>query len=341
MKSSVFAILAILVLTLSACSSPKPDDDIEKSIQNGLKYLKSVWRPDKSFDDIYLEYVYPGEDLKCPIEGCRLTYRIQDAYFDLVYISREVDDYSIINSQVRWADKVLRSILPIWEESGIYNMITSGPEDVGGVALDSSCILGQMYNSTKISDKIIRHIYNWTWMEQNYYGDVEAWRNVADDSWCIRLLSINGREKYLKNLTNAILNETYWYLGRDDITNMNKVGIIIHIIYVLNDLKKYNNIDDYENDLLALQEMLVELSEKDDIKEDLLLQANILDALSESKYQKLDKLKAISDRLIKAQQPTGEWLADENNPNYGQVFTTFRAILGLSKYKHWKNEMEA
>src|SRR3989339_1628494 len=68
-----------------------PSLSVNSAVQRGLAYLAAVYTP-YHYPDTYLEYVYPGEALTCPLEGCAITYRILDAFFDVRFLENELED---------------------------------------------------------------------------------------------------------------------------------------------------------------------------------------------------------------------------------------------------------
>mgnify|MGYP001571994197 FL=1 len=76
-------ILAIFALIISSCSS---NTNSQQAINKGINYLVSAQDKEFGYKDKYLTYVYPGEDLECPLENCKITYRKIDAFFNLIFI---------------------------------------------------------------------------------------------------------------------------------------------------------------------------------------------------------------------------------------------------------------
>lgn len=317
MKKLLF--LFVLIFLISCTTQI----DVDDSIQNGLSYLNTVYE-DGRYNDEYLLYVYPGEDLECPIEDCHLTYRILDAYFNLIYIKNEIKDYSVIRDQVEYGDEILQSLLPIWREGRIYNTIASIKEDKDGFALDTYCILGYLYNDKEMAVNTLNYLDNNNWMADDYFREDE-WRNIADESWCVRLLL---KTKTMPELTNDLLqiklNETYEFI-EEDYDKSTKIAAVVHTILMLSDAEGYNE------DLKFFQDYVLDLSYDVD---DWHLQANVLEALARSKYEDKEKMRGIADLLISKQAEDGAWYMNEDKENFLQVFTTFRGVLALNQYQN-------
>ena len=73
-----------LLIIISSCGVQQ--SSIDEAIEKGFSYLNTVYE-DGVYNDQYLLYIYPGEKLECPLEGCTITYRILDAYFNLLFIN--------------------------------------------------------------------------------------------------------------------------------------------------------------------------------------------------------------------------------------------------------------
>jgi len=122
--------LVVVIFVFTACSSQISDDDkkmlqrIETANYLGQKYLEANYNS-YSYNDQYLLFIYPGEELACPIETpCNVTYRLLDAYFDVVLLE-QVADVSQMPDQVKDAHAVLSALAKQWESEKIYNTIKS------------------------------------------------------------------------------------------------------------------------------------------------------------------------------------------------------------------------
>src|SRR3989344_483366 len=301
-------LLLLLLLLLSGCVQ-------ENSIERGMHYLNSVYQ-DGLYDDQYLEFIYRDESLACPLENCKLTYRLMDAYFNLFFIKEEFADYSLMKDQIAYGDKVLQSVLPYWEKGDIYNTING---TTGGYALDTYCILGYVYKDSLMLPSVKKNLINDNWMKDDYYVQ-DDWRNIADESWCTRFLIQQGENA--SGVIRKQVQDMYTFLEGNH-TEMNKAVAVIHILYVLHDAKMYDKDFTYFQDYVAAKSELV--------NEDMLYQANILDVLSKTQYNDKAFLKKIAERLKKGQQSDGGWYLKPGVKN-GQVFTTFRAVIALNAY---------
>jgi hypothetical protein len=306
MLNKKYFLLIFLILFLQGCTI--------NSIDNGINYLNKTYDKNFVYNDNYLKFVYPNENL--PLN---LTYRKIDSYANLIYFKEEIqkDKLKIIQYQVNEAYNNLNSLLPYFENKLTYNTIKNVSD---GYALDTYCIVGYLFNNTKIASNVVSLIINNNLVEDNYYRE-DKWRNMADEAWCILLLNKASSDKNIVlTLTNIKLNETYQFINSENSIG-DKVAVLIHSVMILNELS-YNNSD--------IKDKLYKLALQDEIKKNILLEADILYVLSKSDYQK-DKLEIIYKLIKEKQNKDGGWYQDKN---YGNAFTTQRVILALNAYEN-------
>ena len=99
-------LLIISLIVISGCSVER---NLDESIRDGLQYLDYSYNNFK-YDDPYLEFIYPSEELNCEISGCDLTYRILDAYFNVYFLHVFRGKFgqfptSYLSSSTKWHDK--------------------------------------------------------------------------------------------------------------------------------------------------------------------------------------------------------------------------------------------
>jgi len=64
--------------------------------------------------------------------------------------------------------------------------------------------------------------------------------------------------------------------------------------------------------------------------------ANLLDVMVYAEYDNPDAMKEIAEKVLNAQKPDGHWvMTAETGDNNVQVFTTFRALIGLNQYRNY------
>lgn len=285
------------------------------SVRKGLIFINRHYN-NGAYQDEYLNYVYPKENINCPECPQKITYRLLDAYFDVKFLLPLIFQKELLERQNKDAEFVFNNLLQKWENVSLYNAIseTNYGEKENGMAADTYCILGYIYNSKKFAENALLYVKDKNLIKDDYYADAE-WRNIADETWCLRL--------FIKTKTAAEIMETMLKNKIEETENFLKThgsydnfAALYHMIFLLKEAgENYNpQKEKYEN-------MLLNIAEKN---EDPLILGNALDALSESpKYEK--KLKKIAAKLMAEQNFDGSW--DES------VFTTFRAVIGLSKYR--------
>src|SRR3989344_2958444 len=211
------------------------------SINKSLSYLDNNYNKTTIYEDNYLKFIYPEENL--PLN---LTYRKIDAYTNLIYIDKELgkDKTKKINYQIEEANNNLNSLIPYFENKSTFNTIKNVSD---GYALDTYCILGHLFNNTKIANNIKGLIINDNLMQDNYYKE-DKWRNIADETWCILLLN-NINKNVASALTDIKINETYNFLNSQN-TIQDKAVVLIHIILLTNELNHDNGY--FKNELYQL-----------------------------------------------------------------------------------------
>lgn len=294
-------VICLFLLFISGCS------DIS-NVEKGLNYLNKNY-DDGEYNDDYLKYVYPGEELEFD-----MTYRKLDAYFNVIMIKNIYGD-KYLNNQIKDADEIFNKLIPIWEEGEIYNTINHKDQ---GYALDTYCIVGFLYDDKVMADNVETYLINNNWMDDNYYTE-DLWRNIADESWCVRLLIKENKE--VDELVNKLVDQTYDFIEENN--DIDNVAVVVHTLYVIND---YGG---YEEDKLFFQEYLVE--KFDEVKDNMLIAANILEALAETNYER--DLTYIVDYIKSKQESDGSWSYTKGE-SYLRIFTTFRAVIALGKYEN-------
>lgn len=310
---------------------PNKSSDIDGVISKGYLFLDKRYS-NGAYDDEYLKYVYPGENLYCPLEGCKITYRIIDAYFGILFI-REFGDYGGLFNQADYASKVLSSLLELWRKEKIYNTKKSIQQDRRGVALDTYCILGYIYSDKEMAINTLSYLEGDKWLEEGFYRD-DVWRNVADESWCIRLLikTGEGEDGEIRKLIFKKIGETDKIILLD-VEISSKVATVIHTIYMLHDFYSIKSDDTFNKKLRDYQDYVFFASQDKIIKGDDLTLSNILDSLAYSKYEKI-KLQEMTNILISRQKTDGGWYTGEGiSRDNLSVFTTMRVITSLLRFK--------
>jgi hypothetical protein len=314
--------LATLGSTFSAAGP------VDGAVDRGLAFLARSWQGD-AYDDEYLRFVYPDEKLDCPLPDCRLTYRLLDAYINLAFLDRAAVPHGPAQAQFSRGREVLEAIVPEWRERGLYN-VKRDPV-AGGVALDTYCIVGLLSEDRAMAGVAAAHLDGDDWLPDNHYDDLQSFRKLADETWCVRLLQFASRpgRRQVPRLARAALDRGRELLAQDRPLEF-RVNVALHLLYLLNDLDDRS----LRGDRDPLEKLLLAAAEDPGIQNDLLSQANILEALASGKDVPEPALRPLAERLLSHQEDDGGWHSMVGETGTGlRVFTTMRALLALTGYE--------
>jgi len=322
-----------LLLAACAATAPPQPSQVETAIAEGFAYLAGIRTPDGAYKDAYLQYIYPGEELACPLENCNLTYRTLDAYFNLRFIQQSFPDAGPLAADVARADEIMRSLLPVWRQRRLYNIQQRTMIDPDGLALDTYCILGYLYKDGVMARVAKDSLKGWDWLPEDFYTGDAAFRTIADESWCTRLLVVTDTDAALaRALAHKSVKETR-ELVSGGTTPVAQAMAYYHTLLVLDDLG-----DGRDRDTVAdFQRQLARLAVSDALWNDTVTLANILDALAATNASDGRTMDRLASELLARQAPSGVWYADAGVPaDNGQVFATFRALSALQAYRRHK-----
>ena len=325
-KDILIYLIFLLIIFVTSCSS---QINTQGSINKGLNYLKNNHDNNLNFNDDYLKYIYPGEELDCPLENCKITYRKLDSFFNLIFIKNEFNNYNTLNKEVLEADRTLKSLLSLWREKKLYNIINETMKDNNGIALDTYCILGYLYEDKEMANLALLSLSNDKWLPESFYQGDQDFRTIADESWCVRLISKANNKEAIKLVKDRIVKDTYSFINEDHI-EITKVNAAIHtltMLYEFNDNKDIKFFQDY---------IAKSINDKETWKDTTTI-ANILDVLIYTNYKNKALLNKLTKELINRQETDGRWsINKDNKENFGQIFTTFRVLIALNKFEKWQ-----
>ncbi|MBU0707974.1 hypothetical protein KKG41_06410 [Patescibacteria group bacterium] len=328
MKRVIIIIIIVVAIAASANIYLSGQKTLKKSLDNGFQYLRSSYN-DFSYDDDYLRYRYPGEELECPIANCDLTYRLLDAYFIVAMLNDAGVTEKQLGAQLGDSIEVLDAIKPIWQQGGIYNTQKStGIEDY---ALDTYCIIGHHHADKKMAD-VVDHFRSGTdWLSEDYTLN-DVWRNIADETWCTRLLILTeGDNQITQSLVKNLINETNTSLIGTGLSDQQT--ILYHMVHLLKEAQSLGlTVENLDSSLSLFTELLLTVTLEEELYNNPLIIANTLEALVTVNYPDQEKIHDLANRLILLQEKDGLWLP-EASATQGQVFTTLRAVLALVKYQ--------
>lgn len=301
---------------------------IGSSVEHGQEFLAAAW-DGEGYDDEYLQFVYPGERLECPLPDCRLTYRLLDAFINLSLLERAGLENGPMTAQIARGRAVLEGLLPGWRETGVYNVVRRPDPD--GIALDTYCIAGLLHEDQAMADVVSGHLGSDGWLAEDYYEKHESFRRLADESWCVRLLrfaSPPGRSR-IAPLARSLVEQADRFLKSNPRIE-HRVNVALHLVYLLRELGDPR----FAPELLRMLAVLEQAAGDPRIESDLLTQANLLEALAGIPEADEPLLRVVARRLTRNQQPDGGWYSRIGESGSSlRVFTTMRAVLALSRYE--------
>jgi hypothetical protein len=267
------------------------------------------------------------------LANCNVTYRLLDAYFDVFFLQQSIPPSKLapLKSQIDDKDKVFSFLAAKWEKEKIYNTMKS--DSGAGIALDTYCILGFIQGNNNMANVVSSYLNEENdWIPSNYYTS-DTWRNIADETWCVRLFIKTKADKELTaTIIEKLIGETEVYIHSNE-TDLNKLSVVYHTLYMLSDFG--NSYADKRFDLNRTKyaDYCSYFATKNLIDDNLML-SNLLDVLIHSKFDNPAILDQLALKILNSQKPEGYWKMREDFPdNYVQTFTTFRALIALNEYK--------
>lgn len=299
------------------------------SIERGLSFITSAHTP-YHFADPYLEYVYSGEKLECGLPGCRATYRTLDAYFALTMIKPRLTplEAKSISQVLTESDSVLGDMVSRWRTKPIYNTLTSTEADAGGIALDTYCILGTLTNDAVMARQAVKYLTpDGNWIADDNHKD-DTWRNIADETWCLRLMArTDTSPELLSPMVQKKAEETRAYLDSTEPANF-KLAVLYHMLLLMRDLTGSN----YSSLIVEYQNKSIGLFQSGVVDNDPLALGNLLESTVQTKYGNVGVVSSIGQKLIGLQAADGAWRSQGQYP----VFATLRSLAGLTAYQESK-----
>ena len=300
---------------------------LDAAIARGLRFLAASWRGDR-FDDAYLDYVYPGERLVCPLPDCKVTYRLLDAYFDLHWLKQALGSLGPAEPVARRAAEVTHALVPPWRLSGPYN-VRRDPIP-GGIGLDTYCILGLVERDRDMAEVVARHLDPTGWIPEGHYRTSESFRALADETWCLRLLAATGTASDKVPTLAAEQVER----GRAEVGSATSSEVAANLAYHLLGLLSEVNGEELGPARAWFAGRLAAASRDPALADDRLTRANVLEALAAARWEGRADLDALAADLLAAQEADGGWYSRRGESGTSlRTFTTLRALLALARYR--------
>lgn len=301
---------------------------LDTAVERGVEALARAHTP-YQYDDPYLKFVYPGEDIACRAPGCRLTYRLLDAYFALTMIESRLttNERAAIADQSQERDSAFADIGPRWRNAPIINTIMSTAADSGGIALDTFCILGTLTHDQGLARRSLDYLTpDNNWIADDYYQD-DRWRNIADETWCLRLAAETGiLPDRLGNMIDRKIIETREFLKSNEPANA-KLGVLYHMLLLLST----KGAPDQPEVRAEFQSDAAAIAQTGALDQDPIALGNLLEAMAASGYSDQQFLAVAARHLLALQGADAAW--QNSGANRYPVFTTLRALAGLTAYR--------
>jgi hypothetical protein len=329
---------ALLVLVACGCRSGAPRGEFPP-IRQGLACLARSY-DGNSFQDEYLQYVYPGEDLSSSLPGTRLTYRILDAYFIVLMMHEAGIDPGPARPLFDRAAAVTAALVPAWRVKGIYNL-RSHPA-AGGIALDTYAILARLAHDSVMSGVVEAGLDGDGWLSPDFYTGPESFRRLADESWAARALLAAGPhpEVGIRVLERICREAQESLAGEKD--PISKANLVIHALDAIGDVPP----GAAEEEEAARRGVLVRfrsslrkegigLLEESAVRRDTLTYANLSGSLVRDGALSRRALEPILRELLRRQEKDGCWDVSMDEPGAsGRTFATARVVLALQEIRN-------
>ena len=194
--------------------------------------------------------------------------------------------------------------------------------------MDTYCILAHLYDDGEMVDNAASYLNeNNNWMNDNYFDGGDEWRNIADESWCVRAMIVTNKNRDLvDDLVDIKVQETDSFDGGD----LFKSAVLYHMLYIFLDYEATFG-DKYAEDKEKYIEELVLLVENPEVRDNMVMRANILEILSLVDYSDGVLLEELYNGVLDEQKGDGSWRLDGFD---APVFTTFRVLAGLNAYEN-------
>jgi hypothetical protein len=171
------------------------------------------------------------------------------------------------------------------------------------------------------------------WMPSDYYTN-DLWRNIADESWCLRLFIVTNHDQDLtKALIQKMIGDTDQFIHAPNISESDKLAVVYHALYVLADYEETYHTGEFTKERLSYADYISYFSYKK-LQGNTLMTSNLLDVMVHAQYDNPEALKELANTVLSVQEADGKWkMNPDAPPNDVQVFTTFRALISLNEYK--------
>ena len=316
-----------LALVLLACQRlPRPlAANIHSSIDHGLACVARAYDAN-SFGDEYLRFVYPGEDLRSPLPGYQVTYRLLDAYFIVLMIRQAGVEPGNAQSLFERAEALTAALARQWRSRGIYNL-REKPDPLGP-ALDSYAILAILRRDTGMARVVEAGLDGNGWLPANFYSGEESFRRLADESWATRAVLLVSPEQGAR-MVRVLHDETIQALQSEK-DPLARANLVIHALLALEGAPPSIPVKELRT---PLREQALVLLKDPAILSDTLTLANLVGVLIPDTTLPDEALSPHIQGLLRRQDRDGCWAVSlDSGDSSGRIFATLRLILTLGDY---------
>lgn len=308
-----------LILFVRPWSSSLPE---QLSWRDGFSYLRDHYQ-DFQYDDSYLQYHYPNENLNCPVANCRLSYRLMDAFFNVKMLSQAGASADELGQQYQDAECVFELIRPEWQAGSIAQTLTGSSPN--GFALDTYCIFGYLFQDQAMA-RVVRQASQGTeWLAEDLYSQ-DVWRNLADETWCLRLLLATDTDRdFTGQAITKKIEQTDAFLNTA--TPFDQYAVLYHMIPLLSESEEHG---DFKASLQNYTDRLSQHISRPEFEGQALVLANALEVFCSIDHLGREKIQTLTKRLLKLQDFDGGWWPYAGADD-GKVFTTLRVLLVLTR----------
>jgi hypothetical protein len=234
----------------------------------------------------------------------------------------ESNESAVIEAALAEGVNVLADLAPRWRNAPIQNALKSSASD-SGVAIDTYCILGVVKQDVAMARHILSYISEDDNLIDDRYFQNDTWRNIADETWCLRLIAETETPlAQLNIMLNAQADQGKSFLASRETVSA-KLAVLYHLLML--DSRARPTLPNRD----LWWEKTVELLRTGAVDDDPISLGNALEALSNSGYPDQAFLRILTNHLLALQGDDGAWRTGGQYP----VFTTLRALNGLAAFR--------
>jgi len=313
-----------VLLAAAGCGGPTPPGE---PIDRALACVALAY-DGNTFDDPYLQYIYPGERLESPLEGYRVTYRNLDAYSIVLMLRDAGVEPGPARRLFDRAEALAQALVPEWRRKGIDNL-RKNPAD-GGIALDTYAILAYLQRDAGMGHVVLDGLDGDGWLAANEYTGSQSFRLVADESWAARAVAVTGiAPEVSARIVRRICRDARAGIAvlSDPLARAN---LALHALDALRDLP--DAAGDLKEERSFFARRAREMLDEGGVKANTLTFANLIGSLALEPGVDSFVLSPSVAELIRRQERDGCWQDPLNGArDEARIFATLRCVLTLAR----------